>query len=217
MGDAETLHATTRRRDDRQPTFEGLPYPCAHALETRQASAHLTPPTAQGDSPAFFSASQGCAERRRRRQGPPAADAVGPTRPILDPDAATGAAQKQRRTKEKRSTSRGAAQLDRSSPFRDDQSQSDPPHHPHRTVKGKSIRPVCQATAGIGVSRISRDRTCVASCCVAELTSMGSSPVPRLLLPSGLATTLRAALRAVLGRACRTADVGLMDAAAARG
>ena len=45
--------------------------------------------------------SQACAERRRRRQGPAAADAVGPTGPILDPDAATGAAQKRRRTKEK--------------------------------------------------------------------------------------------------------------------
>jgi hypothetical protein len=34
-----------------------------------------------------------------------------------------------------------------------------PHHRPHRTAKGKSIRPLCQASAGTGVSRINRDRT----------------------------------------------------------
>ena len=74
--------------------------------------------------------SQASAQRQHRRQGPAAADAVGPTGPILDPDAATGAAQKRRRTKEKRSTSRGTAQLDRSSPFRDDSAGSPTSAHP---------------------------------------------------------------------------------------
>jgi hypothetical protein len=62
-----------------------------------------------------------CAERRRRGQGPSAAHAVGPRGPIPDPDAATGVAQKQRRTTEKRSTIRVSPSLTSPVPFRDDQ------------------------------------------------------------------------------------------------
>src|SRR5947209_13053690 len=61
-----------------------------------------------------------CAKRRRRGQGPSAAHTVGPRGPIPDPDAATGAAQKQRRTTEKRSTIRVSPSLTSPVPFRDD-------------------------------------------------------------------------------------------------
>src|ERR1700712_2247321 len=61
-----------------------------------------------------------CAERRRRGQGPSAAHAVGPRGPIPDPNAATGVAQKQRRTTEKRSTIRVSPSLTSPVPFRDD-------------------------------------------------------------------------------------------------
>jgi hypothetical protein len=56
-------------------------------------------------------------------------------------------------------------------------SRSVSPHHPHRTAIGKSIKahvkhqlgPACQgprqASAGTGVSRISRDRTAVTRMC----------------------------------------------------
>src|SRR5436305_5227832 len=67
--------------------------------------------------------------------------------PILDPDTATGAAQKRRRTKEKRSTSRGTASLTGQVPSRDDKC-----HHSHLGGAGDDIRDrtLCPRREGSG-------------------------------------------------------------------
>src|ERR1700710_831645 len=93
-----------------------------YALEI--TSVHRIRPTPEGRTPRLTHLpsppSTPCAERRRRGQGPSAAHAVGPRGPIPDLDAATGVAQKKRRTTEKRSTIRVSPSLTSPVPFRDD-------------------------------------------------------------------------------------------------
>jgi hypothetical protein len=81
-----------------------------------------------------------CAERRRRGQGPSAAHAVGPRGPIPDPDAATGVAQKRRRTTEKRSTIRVSPSLTSPVPFRDDGAAETAPPAAQRAPRRSEIK-----------------------------------------------------------------------------